>query len=225
MQVPVQNPQHQNQPMASQPMAQPVPMQETAAYAPRPRSSRAPWIVLAVVVVLALAALAFVFRGSFGPKTDSGLSGYQAVFLTNGQVYFGKMGRGSSDYVTMTDIYYLQENGQQQGSSTAQQAAAAANPQLSLVKLGNELHGPQDLMFINRSQILFYENMESSGKVAQAIAAYKASNAAAASGAGANGAGAAAAPATAGGSAAQMQNPATTSQGAGPSAPVAPVTK
>jgi hypothetical protein len=191
------------------------------------RASRTPWIVLGVAVIVAIAVLGYVFRGSF-IKPDKSLSGYQAVFLTNGQVYFGKMGRGDSSYVTLTDIFYLQVNQPlQSGQQTAAQqaaatAAAAANPQLSLVKLGNELHGPQDLMHISRSQILFYENMEASGKVAQAIEAYKASNASASGTPAAAGAASGAAGAASSASGSQLQNPAAAGAGAAGSVPVAP---
>jgi len=37
------------------------------------------------------------------------------------------------------------------------------------VKLGSEIHGPEDLMIINRAQILFVENLKPSGRVSQAI--------------------------------------------------------
>jgi hypothetical protein len=47
--------------------------------------------------------------------------------------------------------------------------SAAANPQVSLAKLGSELHAPEDEMRINRDQILFWENLQDSGKVVQAI--------------------------------------------------------
>jgi hypothetical protein len=38
-----------------------------------------------------------------------------------------------------------------------------------LTKLGGEIHGPEDLMVINRSQILFVENLKPSGEVSKAI--------------------------------------------------------
>ncbi len=51
-----------------------------------------------------------------------------------------------------------------------------ANPQgeLSLVKLGNELHGPTDAMVVNRSHVLFVEDLKEESNVVQAIANYKA---------------------------------------------------
>lgn len=134
-----------------------------------------------VVVIIVLGVLAFLFRGKFSQNANAPkLSGYQAVFLTNGQVYFGKISDVRDTYVKLSDIYYLQVNQNlQSGQNTSTQAQSAANsstnqqPQLSLVKLGQELHGPADEMFINRSQILFYEDMKADGQVAQAIAQYQ----------------------------------------------------
>ncbi len=44
---------------------------------------------------------------------------------------------------------------------------------VSLLKLGNELHGPEDWMEINPAHILFIEELKPDGKVAKAIDAYK----------------------------------------------------
>jgi len=56
-----------------------------------------------------------------------------------------------------------------------QEGQEQANPQgeLSLVKLGNELHGPTDAMHINRDQILFIEDLKDDSNVFQAITNYK----------------------------------------------------
>ncbi len=149
------------------------------------KSSKAPWIILAVIVIVLIAG-AFMFRGKmFGrpgaagtqgalTATPAGASGYQAVFLTNGQVYFGKLVNPNADYLTLNDIYYLQV-GPQQGSGTAVQSTTTAQQQISLVKLGNELHGPVDQMHISRAQVLFYEDLKSDGQVVKAILQDKAS--------------------------------------------------
>jgi hypothetical protein len=82
-----------------------------------------------------------------------------------------------SDYLTASDIYYLQVvQPPLQGSgqdAAAAQAQAAAQPQISLVKLGNELHGPEDEMHISRAQVLFYENLKEDGSVVKAIRSYQ----------------------------------------------------
>ncbi len=146
-------------------------------------SSKTPWIVLAVIViVLVVVGVLFrdkLFNGSQSASTTkTNSSAYQAVFLTNGQVYFGKLSNVDGNYATMTDIYYLQVvQPPLQGTPQSGQAAAAttqAQPQISLVKLGQELHGPVDEMHIARTQILFYEDLKSDGNVVKAIESYKA---------------------------------------------------
>lgn len=88
----------------------------------------------------------------------------QAVFLNNGQVYFGKIGDLNKDYLSMTEIYYLRVNQQVQPGQQS-------NPNdVSLAKLGCELHGPDDRMVINRAQVVFWENLKTDGQVADAVA-------------------------------------------------------
>ena len=132
-----------------------------------PASQTLMWLLSAVaVVVLAWAVLhAFAFV-----TQDSAVKGneYQAVFLTNGQVYFGKFSQVDSDYVKLTDIFYLQVQQSVQPSSSS----SNQQPQVSLAKLGGELHGPEDVMYIAKTQVLFWENLKSNGKVSQAIVKY-----------------------------------------------------
>jgi hypothetical protein len=151
-------------------------------------ASRLPWIILALVVIV-LVVMGALFRDKLFSGEDKGKtaavagnpSGYQAVFLTNGQVYFGKLSDVSDQYVTVKDIYYLQvtqpplQGSQQSGTPVqpAGQAPSNQQAQLSLVKLGQELHGPVDEMKINRDQILFFEDMKEDGKVMQAIREYQ----------------------------------------------------
>lgn len=145
-------------------------------------ANKMPWIILAIVVLVLIIGAILMRDKLFSSKDSTNTnttkseekqSGYQAVFLTNGQVYFGKLSDINSSYSTLTDIYYLQvtqpplQGSQQQGQQPQQQA------QLSLVKLGNELHGPVDEMSINRDQILFYEDIKEDGRVMQAIREYQ----------------------------------------------------
>jgi hypothetical protein len=166
---------------SSQPITRPEHIRPAESEMGQPKPSKMPWIILGAIV-LVLVVLGILFRGQLfksknqatGAAATSGASGYQAVFLTNGQVYFGKMTQANSDYPMLTDIYYLQVvqpplQGQQIGAT-----AQTAQQQISLVKLGNELHGPMDEMHISKAQILFYEDLKSDGQVVKAIAAYKA---------------------------------------------------
>jgi len=96
---------------------------------------------------------------------------YNAVFLSNGQVYFGIItSNNNDDYTTLKDIYYLQVSGALQQATPSE---ANQQPQLTLVKLGNELHGPEDYMQINNDHIIFIEKLKEDGKVVEAIKQYK----------------------------------------------------
>jgi len=124
-------------------------------------------VLLFSLTVLAIAiAMLFYFgkskEGAFVDKTK-----VQAVFLTNGQVYFGKIADVTGRYIDLQNIYYL--NSQQQPATGDQNAANQQQTNFSLVKLGCELHGPIDQMVINREQVSFWENLKSDGKVAKAI--------------------------------------------------------
>lgn len=150
---------------------------------PRPSGASAmPWVILAVVLlVFVVAGVLFrdrLFPNSGDTKTateEQASSGYQAVFLTNGQVYFGKLSGMTASYATLKDIYYLQVTTPPASGDASQlnQQQAAQQQQLSLVKLGEELHGPVDEMKINRDQILFYEDIKEDGRVMTAIREYQ----------------------------------------------------
>ena len=128
-------------------------------------------IVLYIVLIGGIAYAAYATKGFGLMKGNEANSGqYQAIFLTNGQVYFGKMSGANNQWVTVKDIYYLQV---QQQVQPKDETASTEQPNLTLVKLGNELHGPVDEMSINRDQVLFWENLKSDGKVVDAIVRYQ----------------------------------------------------
>ncbi len=117
-------------------------------------------IVVSLLVIVTMGISLLAQRQNLIKKDQ-----YQAVFLSNGQVYFGKLRAASNQYVNLKDVFYLQQNQQQ----VQQPADQSQQNNLSLVRLGNELHGPENEMFIDRDQILFWENLKEDGKVVQAI--------------------------------------------------------
>lgn len=94
---------------------------------------------------------------------------YQSIFLTNGQVYFGKITTLNSSYIRISNIYYLQVQQTVQPTDSKKDTNTDASTKPQLVKLGNELHAPEDAMQINRDQVLFWENIKPDGQVAKAI--------------------------------------------------------
>jgi hypothetical protein len=131
-------------------------------------------LIVSAVVFIANMTLQLMGKNStdFGSARVS-KDNYQAIFLTNGQVYFGKLSDVNSEYLKLTDIYYLQVK--QASEDSIQNAEDKQQPQISLAKLGKELHGPDDVMFISRDQVLFWENLKGKdeSKVTEAIETFK----------------------------------------------------
>jgi len=122
------------------------------------------------VALLISAVMAFVVFGGSPSETDLVKTNqYQAVFLNdqNGQVYFGKLSMVNSKYYRLTDIFYVRVEQVQPDTGEAAQ-------NISLAKLGSELHGPEDEMFISKDKVLFWENLKDDGKVVKAIVDFKA---------------------------------------------------
>jgi|ERR1700741_2705786 len=132
-------------------------------------------VMLFLITVLVVAVVAFIARGGSN-KAESGYvdsKKLQAVFLNGGQVYFGNIKDLNGKFLSMSNIYYLRVNQQVQPN---QSTSNSSSNDISLVKLGCELHGPTDSMVINREQVIFWENLKDDGQVAKAVAAYKQSN-------------------------------------------------
>lgn len=162
------------QPVEEQPRAVPHAVTPRAAAAKKSRSKRfkLPIIIILSVIVLALAA--WVASSQLQTSaTAIQADKYQAVFFTNGQVYFGKLHTFQGGYLRLTDIFYLQTQNASSTDSKNPQQTTTDQSNVQLIKLGDEIHGPQDEMIISKDQVLFYENLKTDGKVAQSIAKYK----------------------------------------------------
>jgi hypothetical protein len=117
------------------------------------------WVIAGIVVIVA----AFLLVKDARPSAPvSFTTPYQAVLLTNGSAYFGKLqGYGTSSPV-LTEVYYIvtQTNPETKQSNNV------------LVRRGKELHEP-DRMYLNPNQILVVEPVGTQSKVAQLIAQAK----------------------------------------------------
>lgn len=109
--------------------------------------------LVAVFVLLAVVSgiVGFV-RNSGGPAIDK--DSYQAVMLTNGISYYGKIESMNRKYITLNDVHYLQQGG--------------GNP-LTLVKFINETQGPQNTVYINKSQVSFIYNLDTTKELYKKI--------------------------------------------------------
>lgn len=114
-------------------------------------------ILLTCIVVILIADLIVDWRTK--AISTSFPTTYQAVLLSNGAVYYGKLQGYGTQHPVLMDVYYVV-------SHTDANTHQTSNV---LVKRGKEPHGP-DRMYLNPSQILFVETVGNSSKVADLIA-------------------------------------------------------
>jgi hypothetical protein len=113
-------------------------------------------VVLVVRTQLFRAGLATLFAPSAAEVIDRGA--YQAVFLTNGATYFGKLQAQGDDWFLLSDVFYL---------SASEQSGT------QLIKRGSEAQGPKEPMIISRVQVLFIENLKDDSDIVALIKKFK----------------------------------------------------
>lgn len=108
-------------------------------------------LIISIIITLgSLAATVLVLSKSLSSDTKAvdtsqdlpvDTSVFQAVFLNSGQTYFGKLTRQDSETFKLTTVYYLKDD-------------------TSLTRLGNEIHRPQDAIYIPVASVQFWENLQ-----------------------------------------------------------------
>lgn len=140
----------------------------------RSKNERLMLTVLVLLLILSLLiGIGLHLKSSYGGLSGVKKDKYQALSLTNGQVYFGKLSQADSKTVVLKDIYYLQLQEPVQPKADAKTEAERQNKPPTLAKLGTELHAPEDAMYVDREQVLFWENLKDNGKVVKAIKDHK----------------------------------------------------
>lgn len=124
------------------------------------------WPLRTFAIAALLAALAWAVFTVTNIRSYVAPDKYQAISLTNGQVYFGKLSNGPVGYVALEHPYVTQ---------TVQPAEAGAGdtsaPTTTLVKVRDQVYGPEDKMFIRTEHIAFWQNLRKDSKVMGAIQA------------------------------------------------------
>src|SRR3990167_515518 len=112
-------------------------------------------LVVMVGIINGLFLAKFLKYDSYDERDFIDPTVYQAVFLTNDQIYFGLLKNVSNDYLILSDVYYVKVNENGAGQ---------------LIKLGaGEPHSPKNEMIINQDQVLFWENLRSDSAVVKTI--------------------------------------------------------
>src|SRR5437773_10293755 len=121
-------------------------------------------LVLIVLIVVVLVVRTQLFRAGvaslFAPSAAEVIdhNAYQAVFLTNGATYFGKLQAQGDNWFLLSDVFYL---------SVSDQSGT------QLIKRGTEAQGPKEPMIIPRDQVLFIENLRDDGDIVTLIKKFK----------------------------------------------------
>ncbi len=118
------------------------------------------WTVAGVFVIVAAGTF---IAGRVRGREVKFPTPYQAVLLSNGSVYFGKLAGYGGPQPVLSEVYYIV-------SQTNPDTKQVSNV---LVKRGKELHQP-DRMYLSPNQILFVEPVGPSSKVANLIQESKA---------------------------------------------------
>jgi hypothetical protein len=112
-------------------------------------------IVLAVAIFTSF--FVWVEWWDFVPPSAGGAR-YQAVFLSNGQTYFGHYVDRLGPYAKIDDAFYIQQT-----------PAANENeaPTSKIVRRGSEFHHPEPFVLLPKTAILFVEDLRTDSSVAQ----------------------------------------------------------
>lgn len=115
------------------------------------------------LIALLIAGLSYVAASWWDFTVPSlGEARYQAVFLTNGQAYFGHFRDRIGPYARVDDAYYIQT---QEGETSAD--GTAQPPGSKLVRRGVELHAPRQPFYVAKSAIVFVEDVGSASEIAK----------------------------------------------------------
>ena len=129
---------------------------------PKPRRLVLRYVVIVILVLFFAGILGYVAGGgSLVPKQEQK---FYAVFLTNGQVFFGTIAQEDRENLVLDNVFYLQLVNQPATGDTAQPQS-----QTKLVKKGEEPYGPKNSIRINRQQVSVIEELRSDSQVLQEI--------------------------------------------------------
>ncbi len=124
------------------------------------------WLAVAIaLLIVGLMICMYLWKGA-GMKEPAS-DRYQAVFMNNGQVFFGKLKNVNGTYLKLERAFYTKKQDVPATATDEQKKAIENN--ISLVKVGDEVYGPENIMMIRSDQVLFWQDLKGDSKVAKAI--------------------------------------------------------
>jgi hypothetical protein len=119
-----------------------------------------------VFVVAGAIALGTLLGAALDPQALPfvGTERISAVFLLDGQAYFGHLEDTPwSGTIVLRDVYYINDA-----------SKVTTDLPVGLLKRGNELHQPVDIMYIRRDKVLAIERVTAGSPIGLAIAGQRA---------------------------------------------------
>lgn len=110
-----------------------------------------------IVAVIALAVWAGILIAGMQPGVNPDApSPYSAVYLSTGDIYFGKLSWFPSPH--MTNVWFIQRNTDQSGQT-----------QVSFVPMKSVFYGPMDEINFNAQDIVFSTRLKNSSQIVRAM--------------------------------------------------------
>lgn len=92
---------------------------------------------------------------------------YQVVFLTSGQAYFGNITEITDEYVRMENPFSVKVQQKQ-----ANEEGQSIGSEIKLLSIEDEFYQPEGYMLIEKSGILFIEELNNSSQIIEIIENY-----------------------------------------------------
>ena len=135
----------------------------------RPKKGIIVFLVLIFVLIFIFISISFWQNGTVRNviQTFKFKDTYQAIFLSNGQVYFGKISEITNKYVILNKPFFIKVEQKQENLEEI-----SDQPELKLISIKDEFHKPKDYMIIEKSSIILIEELDSSSQIVDIIGNY-----------------------------------------------------
>lgn len=119
------------------------------------------WLAaIAALVLVAFVLWRLVSARSGGVERRIDTGGYQAISLTTGQLYFGRLRDTGGEFVEVRDAHYIREvEGAKEGDATRSE----------VVPTSTQLHRPRSRLVLPRSQVVTIEDLADDSAAVKAI--------------------------------------------------------
>ena len=93
---------------------------------------------------------------------------YQVVFLTSGQAYFGNITEITNEYIIMENPFSIKVQ-----QAQADESSQVSQSEIKLLSIEDEFYQPEGYMLIEKSAILFTEELKDSSQIVEIIKNYE----------------------------------------------------